>query len=100
MNDVIVKSLVVPAHPHPLLIPEQNEGWQRIRDAYDAARKVVEESGADIIIIYSTLWPSIIGHQIQALPEAEWTLVDADFHDVGSIPYKLKIDAELSLIHI
>ena len=96
MNDVIVKSLVVPAHPHPLLIPEQNEGWQRIRDAYDAARKVVEESGADIIIIYSTLWPSIIGHQIQALPDAEWTLVDDDFHDVGSIPYKLKIDAEFA----
>jgi enamine deaminase RidA (YjgF/YER057c/UK114 family)/aromatic ring-opening dioxygenase catalytic subunit (LigB family) len=96
MNDVIVKSLVVPAHPHPLLIPEQNEGWQRIRDAYDEARKVVEQSGADLIIIYSTLWPSIIGHQIQALPDAEWTLVDEDFHDVGSIPYKLKIDAEFA----
>ena len=96
MNDLIVKSLVVPAHPHPLLIPEQNDGWQRIRDAYDEARKVVEQSGADLIIIYSTLWPSIIGHQIQALPEAEWILVDEDFHDVGSIPYKLKIDAEFA----
>ena len=31
----VIKSLIVPAHPHPVLCPEKNEGWQRIRDAYD-----------------------------------------------------------------
>ena len=64
----VIKSLIVPAHPHPVLCPEKNEGWQRVRDAYDSARKQIEDSDADLIIIYSTLWPSVIGHQIQADP--------------------------------
>ena len=68
MSGEIIKSLIVPAHPHPVLCPEKNEGWQRIRDAYDDARSQIEESDADLIIIYSTLWPSVIGHQIQADP--------------------------------
>ena len=27
----VVKGLVVPGLPHPLLCPERNEGWMRIR---------------------------------------------------------------------
>lgn len=96
MTGEIVKSLVVPAHPHPVLCPEKNEGWQRIRDAYDEARRRIEETDADLLVIYSTLWPSVIGHQIQADPNPEWVMVDADFHDLGSIPYSLKIDTEFA----
>ena len=96
MGGEIIKSLVVPAHPHPVLCPEKNEGWQRIRDGFDEARKSIEESDADLIIIYSTLWPSVIGHQIQADPNPEWVMVDDDFHDIGSIPYSLNIDAEFA----
>ena len=92
----VIKSLIVPAHPHPVLCPEKNEGWQRIRDAYDDARKQIEDSDADLIIIYSTLWPSVIGHQIQADPNPEWVMVDADFHDLGSIHYSLKIDTKFA----
>ena len=96
MTGEIVKSLIVPAHPHPILCPEKNEGWQRIRDAYDEAKRQIEESDADLIIIYSTLWPSIIGHQIQADPNPDWVLVDADFHDLGSIHYSLNIDSDFA----
>ena len=35
MSGEIIKSLIVPAHPHPVLCPEKNEGWQRVRDAFD-----------------------------------------------------------------
>ena len=96
MTGSIVKSLIVPAHPHPVLCPEKNEGWQNIRNAYDEARRQIEESDADLIIIYSTLWPSIIGHQLQADPNPKWVLVDADFHDLGSIHYSLNIDADFA----
>jgi len=96
MSGEIIKSLIVPAHPHPVLCPEKNEGWQRVRDAFDEARKQIEETDADLIIIYSTLWPSVIGHQIQADPNPEWVMVDADFHDLGSIHYSLKIDTEFA----
>ncbi len=96
MNDSILASYVVPVHPHPLLVPEQNEGWQRLRDAFDEARDQIAASDADLIIVYSTTWPSIIGHQIQADPNPTWTLVDQDFHDLGSMDYSFRIDVEFA----
>lgn len=96
MNDSILASYVVPVHPHPLLVPEQNEGWQRLRDAFDKARDQIAASDADLIIVYSTTWPSIIGHQIQADPNPTWTLVDQDFHDLGSMDYSFRIDVEFA----
>ena len=41
MNGSIVGSYVVPVHPHPLLVPEQNEGWSRLRTAFDEARDAI-----------------------------------------------------------
>ena len=96
MNGSLVGSYVVPVHPHPLLVPEQNEGWGRLRAAFDEARDAIKDSCADLLIIYSTTWPSIIGHQIQADPNPQWTLVDQDFHDLGSMDYSFNIDAEFA----
>ena len=53
-------TFVVPVHPHPLLAPEANEGYGRLRAAFDEAAKRIEASGADLLVIYSTTWPSII----------------------------------------
>lgn len=92
----VVGSFIVPVHPHPLLCPEANEGYARLRAAFGEARRKIIESDADLIIIYSTTWPSIIGHQIQADPNPKWVMVDADFHDLGSVHYDFKIDAEFA----
>ncbi len=92
----ILFGLYLPPHPHPLLAPDQNEGWGRLRAAFDQCRDRVQSSGADLLLIYSTIWPSIIGHQIQANPRAEWTHVDDDFHDLGSMPYSFGMDAEFA----
>ena len=92
----LIDSFVVPVHPHTVLAPEKNEGWGKLRDAYDEAAKRIEDSGADLLIIYSTTWPSVIGHQIQADPNPQWVMVDHDFHDLGSINYSFNIDAEFA----
>jgi enamine deaminase RidA (YjgF/YER057c/UK114 family)/aromatic ring-opening dioxygenase catalytic subunit (LigB family) len=92
----VVKGLIVPGLPHPLLTPEANPGYGRLREAFERAREEIASSGADTLIVYSTMWPSVIGHQIQALPEPEWVHVDELFHSLGSIPYKFKIDADLA----
>ena len=81
-----VQGLLVPGLPQPLLVPEQNAGWQRVRDAFDKARQQIAALEPDLILVYSVMWPSIIGHQIQADPEPEWVHVDELFHDLGSIP--------------
>jgi 2-aminomuconate deaminase len=92
----LIDSFVVPVHPHTVLAPEKNEGWGKLRAAYDDAAKRIQDSGADLLIIYSTTWPSVIGHQIQADPNPQWVMVDHDFHDLGSIDYSFKIDSEFA----
>lgn len=96
MSHPVVKGLIVPGLPQPLLTPEANEGYAVLRGAFEKAREEIQASGADTLVVYSTMWPSIIGHQIQALPEPEWVHVDELFHDLGSIPYKFRIDTELA----
>jgi len=92
----IVAGYVLPGLPQPLLAPEQNPGWGRIRQAFEAVRRDLETLDADLLLIYSTMWPSVIGHQIQADPEPEWVHVDELFHDLGSIPYRFRIDADFA----
>lgn len=89
----VIASFVVPALPHPLLIPGANPGYQRIRDAYADVRKQIEALQPDILLLYSTKWPSVIGHQVQTDPAPEWVHVDEEWHELGSIPYKLRVDA-------
>jgi enamine deaminase RidA (YjgF/YER057c/UK114 family)/aromatic ring-opening dioxygenase catalytic subunit (LigB family) len=92
----VVKAFIVPGIPHPLLCPEKNAGWQQLREGFETLGQEIVDSGADLILLYSTMWPSVIGHQIQARPEPEWVHVDELFHDLGSIPYKFKIDVDFA----
>ena len=94
----IVESFVVPVHPHTVLAPGQNEGWGKLRQAYDDAAQIIKDSEADLLIIYSTTWPSIIGHQLISDPNPEWVMVDHDFHELGSIHYSFNIDAEFAAL--
>jgi 2-aminophenol/2-amino-5-chlorophenol 1,6-dioxygenase alpha subunit len=63
-------------------------------------RKQIAKTDAEVLMIYSTYWPSVIGHQIQARPNPEWVHVDDEFHALGSIPYKLKIDSALAKTYV
>ena len=92
----ILFGLYVPPHPQPLLSPDANPGYANLRAAFETCRKRIEESEADLILVYSTTWPSVVGHQIQALRESIWTHVDDDFHYLGSMPYNFQIDTEFA----
>jgi 2-aminophenol/2-amino-5-chlorophenol 1,6-dioxygenase alpha subunit len=97
MSGPVKLGIVVPGLPQPLLVPERNEGWGRVRDAFGEARQKLLAAKPDVLVVYSTMWPSVVGHQIQADPEPEWVHVDELFHDLGSIPYKFRIDEEFAL---
>jgi 2-aminophenol/2-amino-5-chlorophenol 1,6-dioxygenase alpha subunit len=92
----LLAGYIVPGRPHPLLAPERCEAWGRLRAAFEAAREEIAELAPDLLLLYSTQWPSILGHQIQADPAPKWTLVDQEWHDLGSIPYELRIDPEFA----
>jgi len=97
MSGPVKLGLVVPGLPQPLLVPERNEGWGRVRAAFGRAREELMAARPDVLVIYSTMWPSIVGHQIQADPRPAWVHVDEQFHDLGSIPYEFEMDAEFAI---
>jgi reactive intermediate/imine deaminase len=89
---VIVAGVIVPGVPHPLLCPDANPGYRALRDATARAAETLRAAQPDLLLIYSTLWPSVIGHQIQAHPRPTWVHVDELFHGLGSIPYSFPVD--------
>lgn len=95
-NPEVLFGIYCPPHPHPLLTPEANAGYGKLRSAFEECRRRIEESEADILIVYSTTWPSIVGHQIQALEKPVWTHVDDDFHFLGSMPYEFRMDKDFA----
>ena len=89
---MILKGYLVPGKPLPLLAPEKNPAWAELRRGFEAARQEIKASGADLLLLYSTQWINVIGHQIQADPNPEWVHVDQDFHAFGTMPYKFRMD--------
>ncbi len=100
MSQSVIKGYILPGLPHLLLTPNANSGWKKVRAAMDRVRDQIAALDADVLLIYSTYWPSVIGHQIQANPNPEWVHVDDEFHELGSMPYKLRIDAELANAYV
>lgn len=90
----VLRGYIVPGRPHPLLAPEKADPWRRLREGFDQVRREIEALEADLLVLYSTQWLSVIGHQIQADPEPTWTLVDPEWHELGSMPYRFRMDAD------
>lgn len=91
----VLAGFVLPGLVQPLLTPDANPGYRKIRDAFEVVKKRIDELNPDVILIYSTMWPSVLGHQVQCRETLTWTHVDEEFHELGSIPYTFKIDAKL-----
>jgi 2-aminophenol/2-amino-5-chlorophenol 1,6-dioxygenase subunit alpha len=89
---LILKAYIVPGQPHPLLAPEKNTGWASLRRTYEDVGKQIANSGAELLLVYSTQWFSVIGHLFQVDPNPKWTLVDPNWYEFGSIPYSFRID--------
>ncbi len=95
-----IAAFIVPYLPHPLLIPDANPGYRRLRDAYGEVRQEIERLDPDLLLIYSTQWLSVIGHQVQADPAPEWVHVDQEWHELGSIPYKFRMDPAFASAYV
>ena len=93
MSGEVVGGWIVPGRPQVLLQPGANPGWQKLHESYGEVRREIEALNPDLILLYSTQWVSIIGHQLQADPAPDWHLVDHDFHQLGTMHYKLRMDA-------
>jgi 2-aminophenol/2-amino-5-chlorophenol 1,6-dioxygenase alpha subunit len=95
-NSIISSVYVVSGQPHILLASEKSKSWRSLYDSYGEIRKEIARQEADVILYMSTQWLSVIGYMFQGDPAPEWTHVDHNFHDLGSIKYKFKIDADFA----
>ncbi|MES2962688.1 MAG: Rid family hydrolase [Bdellovibrionota bacterium] len=92
-GSLISACYVVPGLPHVLLAHEKSPSWTKLRKSFDVVREEIEKSDAEMILYFSTQWLSVLGYLFQADPEPEWTLVDHNWHEYGSIQYKFKVEA-------
>ena len=95
----ILRAFIVPGQPHPYLAPEKNEGWASLRRSYEAVGKEIARSGAELMLVYSTQWFSVIGHLFQVDPKPSWTLVDQNWYEYGEIPYEFRVDPEFGKLY-
>jgi 2-aminophenol/2-amino-5-chlorophenol 1,6-dioxygenase alpha subunit len=89
---LIEKIYVVPGQPHILLAPDRNVGWGALKQAYEAIGREIESSRAELLLIYSTQWFSVIGHLFQVAEKPKWVLVDQNWYELGEIPYEFRMD--------
>lgn len=85
--------------PHILLCPNQSSAWTRLNEAYGQVREEIQTLNPDMILYMSTQWLSVLGWLFQADPEPEWVHVDGNWHELGSMPYKFKVDDAFAPIH-
>jgi 2-aminophenol/2-amino-5-chlorophenol 1,6-dioxygenase alpha subunit len=99
VNGLIQKAYLVPGQPHILLAPDRNPGWASLKQSYEAIGREIEQSGAELMLVYSTQWFSVIGHLFQTASNPQWTLVDQNWYELGEIPYSFRIDPEFGALY-
>jgi len=92
VSGLLQKAYLVPGQLHILLGADRNAGWASLKASYEAVGREIERSGAELILLYSTQWFSVIGHLFQTDPNPTWTLVDQNWYELGEIPYSFRVD--------
>lgn len=98
-GSVITACYLVPGLPHILLAPEKSAGWKSLNAAYAKVREEIQNSDAEMILYFSSQWLSVLGYLFQADPNPEWVQVDHNWHELGSMPYKFKVDAKFAAFY-
>jgi 2-aminophenol/2-amino-5-chlorophenol 1,6-dioxygenase alpha subunit len=99
VSSLIHKAYLVPGQPHILLGADRNAGWASLRASYEAVGREIGQSGAELMLLYSTQWFSVIGHLFQTDPNPTWTLVDQNWYELGEIPYSFRIDPDFGTLY-
>lgn len=97
--NLIQNVYIVSGLPHILLAPDKNPGWKSLHENYRKIGEEIERSGAELILVYSTQWFSVIGHLFQVDPKPKWLLVDQNWYEYGEIPYEFTIDPEFGQLY-
>ena len=99
MSFEIPSIYLLSGQPHILLTPDKSAGWKKLNEAYACVRQEIDQIEPDMILYMSTQWLSVLGWLFQADPTPEWVHVDSNWHDLGTMPYKFRIDQTFAPLH-
>jgi len=87
----------VPGMPQ-LLARRPAPSWSALADAAREAGARLRGQRPDALVVLSTQWFTVLGHQFQMDPNPHGTRVDENWYayDYGTLPYDLRFDVELA----
>jgi len=88
---------LVPGMPQ-LIGHEPAAGWAALADAARVTGARLREAGAEALVVLSTQWFTVLGHQLQLEPRLQGRRVDENWYayDYGTLDYDIAIDTDLS----
>ena len=87
----IVGAFLLPGSPLPLLRPD-NPPWRPLVAGMQRAGALLAALDADVVAVYSTQWIAVLDQLWQTRPELEGVHVDETWHELGDIPFSLRVD--------
>ena len=93
----VVGAVLVPGLPH-LLATESAPSWRELAAAARTAGEELRARGLDALLMMSTQWFTVLGHQFQAKPHLEGTYVDENWYDFdyGTFAYRVAMHEQLT----
>jgi len=93
----LVAAALVPGMPQ-LLADRPAPSWADLRVGVERVGQIFLDAGVDTVLMLSTQWFTVLGHQFQLDPNPRGQRVDENWYayDYGRISYDLRIDTELT----
>jgi 2-aminophenol/2-amino-5-chlorophenol 1,6-dioxygenase alpha subunit len=93
----VVGAALLPGMPH-LLAADPAPAWADLRTAVEEVGEGFREAGVDTVLMMSTQWFTVLGHQFQLDPNPRGRRVDENWYgyDYGHADYDLRVDTELT----
>ncbi len=89
---------LVPGMPQLLTNGPAAPSWTSLADAARDVGDRLRDAGAETLVVLSTQWFTVLGHQLQLRPRLRGRRVDENWYayDYGTLDYDLQIDTELT----
>jgi 2-aminophenol/2-amino-5-chlorophenol 1,6-dioxygenase subunit alpha len=93
----VVSAALLPGMPH-MLAGDPAPAWADLRAGVEQVGQDFRQAGVDTVVMLSTQWFTVLGHQFQLDPNPRGHRLDENWYayDYGRIDYDLRIDTDLT----
>ncbi|MEV0972537.1 hypothetical protein [Microtetraspora glauca] len=90
-------AVLMPGMPQ-LLAADPAPVWAELTAESKHVGTLLRDAGAETLVVLSTQWFTVLGHQVQLDPRLRGVRVDENWYDFdyGTMPYDLRTDVELA----